>query len=194
MENVKEEVEKNSATLVEEGCLRFSSTHSPSSLNFTTKDTAKPLPKSPDLTVLAIQQKLNALGYGAGPADGFVGRKTTEAIEDFKRDHKIQGDLVVQELLQLLNITNTQRNNVFIETKKDGSDPKGEQNLSLPANAKLDYTGHDWECKAGFRRSGDECRPVGLPANAKLDYTGHDWECKAGFRKSGDECRPVGFN
>ena len=31
---------------------------------------------------------------------------------------------------------------------------------NLPANAKLNFRGNDWECVRGYRRSGDECVPV----------------------------------
>ena len=62
---------------------------------------------------------------------------------------------------------------------------------SMPANSKLDYSGHDWECKRGFRQVGNECESVRIPANAKIDYLGHDWECNRGFRQVGNECESV---
>jgi uncharacterized protein YceK len=63
--------------------------------------------------------------------------------------------------------------------------------VDVPANATLDYTGHAWECKRGYRRSGKTCRVIDLPANATLDYDGHAWECKQGYRQSGKTCRVV---
>jgi len=63
--------------------------------------------------------------------------------------------------------------------------------VDVPANATVDYEGHGWECKRGYRRSGKTCRVVDLPANATLDYDGHAWECKQGYRRSGKTCRAV---
>ncbi len=62
---------------------------------------------------------------------------------------------------------------------------------SMPANAKLDYTGNNWECVRGYRRIGDECEAVRMPANAKIDYTGSAWECVRGYRRVGDQCEAV---
>ncbi len=65
------------------------------------------------------------------------------------------------------------------------------RNGGMPANAELDYSGNDWRCKQGYRKSGNECLAVAIPANAELDYSGHDWRCKQGYRKSGNECLAV---
>ena len=72
-------------------------------------------------------------------------------------------------------------------TKASPSRPKS----SMPANAKLDYTGNNWECVRGYRRIGDECDAVRMPANAKIDYTGSAWECVRGYRRVGDQCDAV---
>lgn len=61
----------------------------------------------------------------------------------------------------------------------------------LPENAKLDYTGSDWECIKGFYRVNRTCRKVKIPPNAKLDYTGSNWECIRGFRRHGNGCGRV---
>ncbi|WP_460931280.1 hypothetical protein [Shinella zoogloeoides] len=60
--------------------------------------------------------------------------------------------------------------------------------VQIPANARLDYTGHGWVCDAGFAQRGQECVGVNVPANAELDYTGHNWKCKYGFRRAGNTC------
>lgn len=62
---------------------------------------------------------------------------------------------------------------------------------SIPANAKLNIYGNDWECVRGFRRTGSECAPVQLSENSKLNVFGNDWECQRGFRQSGSECVQV---
>ena len=62
---------------------------------------------------------------------------------------------------------------------------------NLPANAKLNILGNDWECVRGYRRSGNDCIAVQIPANAKLNILGNDWQCVRGYRRSGNECVPV---
>ena len=52
-----------------------------------------------DETVRAVQQKLNELGYSAGPADGLMGRSTRSAISDFQRDTGISSDGVASSAL-----------------------------------------------------------------------------------------------
>lgn len=66
-------------------------------------------------------------------------------------------------------------------------------NGSLPEHAKVDYSGRNWECVKGYKRSGNGCSHVTIPANAKLDYLGHDWECSRGYSKSGNSCLSVGI-
>ncbi|MDH3279868.1 MAG: peptidoglycan-binding protein [Gammaproteobacteria bacterium] len=43
-------------------------------------------PRYPSHLVRAIQTKLRALGYNAGPVDGHYGRRTATAIGDYQRD------------------------------------------------------------------------------------------------------------
>jgi uncharacterized membrane protein len=61
----------------------------------------------------------------------------------------------------------------------------------IPANSKIDYTGHAWTCIDGYRQVGNECRIVERPANSKIDYTGHAWTCIDGYRQVGNECSPI---
>ncbi|GIT99707.1 hypothetical protein TSL6_02140 [Sulfurovum sp. TSL6] len=68
---------------------------------------------------------------------------------------------------------------------------KSYSNNGLPANAKLDYYGHGWECKKGYYKYGNKCNKVAIPANAKLDYYGHDWECRKGYYKYANKCNKV---
>jgi hypothetical protein len=63
--------------------------------------------------------------------------------------------------------------------------------LVMPANAQLDYTGKNWECKRGYRLASNECVGVQMPANAQLDYTGKSWECKRGYRLVSNECQSL---
>ena len=61
----------------------------------------------------------------------------------------------------------------------------------LPPNAELDYTGNNWKCERGYRRSGNDCIAVQLPPNAELDYTGSNWKCQRGYRRNGNDCSAV---
>ena len=63
--------------------------------------------------------------------------------------------------------------------------------MQIPENAQLDYTGHGWECRRGFARSGNSCVAVDVPENAQLDYTGHSWECRRGYSRLGRGCQAV---
>lgn len=60
-----------------------------------------PQPRKPDLdpTVLAIQRRLNELGYDVGTADGFSGQRTVAAIREFQRDRGFIPDGRATELL-----------------------------------------------------------------------------------------------
>uniref|UniRef100_UPI003564B8A6 hypothetical protein n=1 Tax=Sulfurovum sp. TaxID=1969726 RepID=UPI003564B8A6 len=51
--------------------------------------------------------------------------------------------------------------------------------------------GNSWECKKGYRRSGNQCLAVQIPKNAQLSYLGNSWECKKGYRRSGNLCIPM---
>lgn len=59
----------------------------------------------------------------------------------------------------------------------------------LPENSELDYTGHRWQCRRGYKQVGNACTSVAVPPNAELDYTGHSWKCDRGFERHGSECR-----
>lgn len=55
--------------------------------------TPSPPPDGPTRTeVQEAQERLNALGYDAGPADGLMGPRTASAIEEFQRDHAMPAD------------------------------------------------------------------------------------------------------
>jgi hypothetical protein len=63
--------------------------------------------------------------------------------------------------------------------------------LVMPANARLDHTGQNWECKRGYRLAGNQCVDVQMPANARLDYAGQNWKCKRGYRLASNQCVDV---
>ena len=55
-------------------------------------------------------------------------------------------------------------------------------------NARLNVTGTDWECGAGFRYLAGRCQPIRVPANANLNSIGTEWICNVGFRRVGNRC------
>ncbi len=52
----------------------------------------QPQQQSSDSTVRSIQTDLTTLGYDPGPADGWTGQKTTDAILRYQRDHQLLAD------------------------------------------------------------------------------------------------------
>lgn len=65
----------------------------------TVNSVINPIPKQPDPVVITIQHKLSKLGYETGLADGFAGRRTTEAIKSFQRDHNLIENGIISALL-----------------------------------------------------------------------------------------------
>lgn len=57
---------------------------------------------TPNPTVRSIQLSLAALGYDPGPADGFIGPRTTRAIEAFQRVTGIEPDGIVSTTLEAI--------------------------------------------------------------------------------------------
>jgi len=54
--------------------------------------------------VKAIQERLSALGYDAGPADGIFGSLTQEAVLQFQKDHALYADGIVGNMsMEVLN-------------------------------------------------------------------------------------------
>ena len=82
LESVQREVDAARSRLGQEGRARLRAT----------SRTSTTLAPQPDRTVKAVQERLNALGYDAGPADGLAGARTSVAIEAFQRDKGIQRD------------------------------------------------------------------------------------------------------
>ena len=69
--------------------------------------------------------------------------------------------------------------------KKSYSTQNCEQ-INVPENGKLNYSGNNWECEKGYskNRSNNTCDQINVPKNGKLSYSGNDWECKRGFKKN----------
>lgn len=95
LERVRRDVEPYRSQLQAEGRSRFAGGPSTGSLS-------APAPVRPVAheAVRALQQRLNELGYSAGPADGLMGRDTRAAILAFQQDRGLAATGVAdQELL-----------------------------------------------------------------------------------------------
>lgn len=86
LESARRDVEPYRSQLQAEGRSVFDRRPSRGSLS-------APAPAHPaaDETVRAVQQRLNELGYNAGPTDGLMGRGTRAAIDAFQQDHGLTG-------------------------------------------------------------------------------------------------------
>ena len=104
LESAQRDVEPYRSQLQAEGRSRFVSSPSAATRSQTPTQTAQPIRPSPDANVQAIQQRLNELGYDAGPADGSLGGRTVAAIKSFQRSIGMAPDGVVSSsLLSRLN-------------------------------------------------------------------------------------------
>ena len=92
LESARRDVDPYRSQLQAEGRSRF--VRSPSTTMRTPASTpaSKPSRPTPDTTVLAIQRRLNDLGYNAGSPDGLFGNKVHAAILAFQRDNGITAD------------------------------------------------------------------------------------------------------
>lgn len=94
LESARRDVEPYRSQLQAEGMSRFARSPSPGSLS-----PPAPARPAPDATVQAIQQKLNELGYDAGPPDGLLGRGTRSAIISFQRDRGLAATGIADQAL-----------------------------------------------------------------------------------------------
>jgi hypothetical protein len=58
----------------------------------------------------------------------------------------------------------------------------------MPQHSYLDYSGADWTCERGYKKTGAACIALQVPANAHLNNAGDDWECNQPNRKLQDSC------
>ncbi len=99
LEGARAEVERFRGALEADGRARFVRAKA-----VPTQDlTFVPVEPAPDPTVKAIQERLNELGYDAGPADGLMGGKTRTAIVAFQKESNVpQNGSASAALLQAL--------------------------------------------------------------------------------------------
>lgn len=99
LESARSEVERFRGALEADGRARFVRAKAAPSQDLT----FVPLEPTPDPTVKAVQERLNALGYDAGPADGLTGGRTRAAILAFQRENNLpQNGSASAALLQAL--------------------------------------------------------------------------------------------
>jgi hypothetical protein len=83
----------------------------------------EPIHNTPDPTVLEIQRKLNELGYASGTPDGFMGKKTRQAIIKFQKAYAIDTTgKADQTLLKQLNHFLLIRYKILIRRQTDALD------------------------------------------------------------------------
>lgn len=82
LESARRDVDPHRSQLQAEGRSRFARSTTTGSLSAP----ATPTQPIADETVRTVQQKLNELGYNAGPADGLMGPRTRAAIVEFQQD------------------------------------------------------------------------------------------------------------
>ncbi|MAE92190.1 MAG: hypothetical protein CMI67_21900 [Pelagibaca sp.] len=190
LENARRDINPYSSQLQAEGRSRFVRSPATTARAPVTTPSSKPSRPTPDATVLAIQRRLNELGYNAGTPDGLFGNKTRAAIQAFQRDNGIAADGVASAALlnKLEEGKKIQRSGSATVTNPS---PRPQSNGGLPANASVNYLGTGWECNRGYYKSGNGCRQVQIPENASLNYLGSGWECDRGYYKSGSGCLRV---
>ncbi|MBM4125692.1 MAG: peptidoglycan-binding protein, partial [Nitrospira sp.] len=200
LESARRDVEPYRSQLQAEGRGRFARGPSTGSLS-------APAPARPaaDETVRAVQQKLNELGYSAGPADGLMGRGTRAAIIAFQQDRGLAATGVADQtlLFQLRQVPSgsargSGANAPAVQDAPSRSSPSATAPLFVPPTPSVQrsgppanswVSGSNWYCKEGFRKVDNECVALVVPQNAFV--SGSNWYCKEGFRKVGNQCEAL---
>lgn len=94
LERARRDVEPYRSQIRAEGVSRFAVRPSAGS-----QSTPTPTHHASDATVRAVQQRLNELGYNAGPVDGLMGPRTQAAITAFQRDRGLAATGIVDPAL-----------------------------------------------------------------------------------------------
>jgi peptidoglycan hydrolase-like protein with peptidoglycan-binding domain len=191
LESARRDVEPYRSQLQAEGQGRFVRSPTATARAPTSAPASKPAPPTPDSTVLAVQRRLNELGYNAGTPDGLFGNKTRAAIKAFQQDTGIFSDGIANPaLLQQLQKSKGSLTDRY-SVPETTSSSRTQSNSGLPRNSKLASWGSDWVCNKGYYKSGNECLAVQIPRNGSLASWGSDWACDKGYFKSGNKCLAV---
>jgi hypothetical protein len=198
LESARSEVERYRVDLQAEGRGRFSTGTSAAP-----KSPPQDVKPTPDPIVKSIQQRLNALGYDAGTADGFMGGKTRSAINSFQRDKGLTVDAKPTEaLLRMLQASEkpTPKPSSQVQASPPPpaqaspqpplQAPPQSQYGQIPENASPNrYASQGWSCNSTFKQVGSKCIYIEKPANSSHNsYTPQGWSCNSTFRQVGDKC------
>ena len=124
----------------------------------------------PDPTVRSIQQKLNALGYDAGLADGLMGGRTRAAVAAFQKDQGMTVDGVAgPDLLQYLSEGSQRRRSAHTPPNQTSDAPRIAETVVRERSgsnaAKPDLSAVDsWE-QAAIERACNPARLYSGPAD-----------------------------
>ena len=103
LESARRDVDPYRSQLQAEGRSRFVRSAATAAYVPVSTQASNPSRPRPNATVLAIQRRLNELGYNAGTPDGLFGNKTRSAIKSFRRDNGTNADgIASKELLSSL--------------------------------------------------------------------------------------------
>ncbi len=194
LESARRDVEPYRGQLQAEGRSRFARRPSTGSMS-------APAPARPaaDETVRAVQQKLNELGYNAGPADGLMGRGTRAAIIVFQQDRGLAATGVADQtlLFQLRQVPSGSARGAGANAPSRSSPSAtaplfvpptpSAQRSGPPANSWV--SGSNWYCNDGYKKVGNSCEKLNVPRNAWV--SGSNWYCNDGFKKVGDQCEAL---
>ena len=186
LESARRDVEPYRSQLQAEGRSRFARRPSTGSMS-------APAPARPaaDETVRAVQQKLNELGYSAGPADGLMGRGTRAAIIVFQQDRGLAATGVADQtlLFQLRQVPSGSARGAGANAPSRSSPSAtaplfvpptpSAQRSGPPANSWV--SGSNWYCNDGYKKVGNSCEKLNVPRNAWV--SGSNWYCNDGFKK-----------
>lgn len=104
LESARRDVDPYRSQLQAEGRSRFVRSSSTTARSPASTQASKSSRPMRDATVLAIQRRLNELGYDAGTPDGLFGNKTRAAILAFQRDNgMVSAGVASRSLLSQLN-------------------------------------------------------------------------------------------
>lgn len=200
LESARRDVEPYRSQLQAEGRSRFA--RGPSTGSLSAPATARPVA---DETVRAVQQKLNELGYSAGPADGLMGRGTRAAIIAFQQDRGLATTGVADQtlLFQLRQVPSGSArgsgvNAPVVQDPPSRSSPSATAPLFVPPTPSVQrsgppanswVSGSNWYCNDGYKKVGNSCEKLNVPRNAWV--SGSNWYCNDGFKKVGDQCEAL---
>ena len=194
LNSAQRDIEPYRSQLQAEGRRRF--TRRPSTGSLSAPAQARP---AADETVRAVQQKLNELGYNAGPADGLMGRGTRAAIIVFQQDRGLAATGVADQtlLFQLRQVPSGSARGAGANAPSRSSPSAtaplfvpptpSAQRSGPPANSWV--SGSNWYCNDGYKKVGNSCEKLNVPRNAWV--SGSNWYCNDGFKKVGDQCEAL---